>query len=327
MNILYFIGNGFDLNLNMKTSYQDFLNFYKKIHNDSSTIKEFKKEIDENYLDWSDLEVNLGKYTEKLESPACFEEIHTDLIDELANYLTSVQNTSLKSSLQQLDSKKFIKDLFMPESYMDVANSRSLKSYFETQHKSKDVNIVTLNYTNTIESILDLDKGKARHSSVLIDTLSSVTEKRNIQQLLHLHGTLEENMALGVDNVEQVLHKEFKNNQDVTESIIKPLCNRVSAHAIDQDCNRLLANAHLICIFGSSIGKTDETWWKRIADQVKQRDCRLIVFMHEPNLNKRRGQEKRKLARACWKRFSDQELPDNKVFFAFNTEMFNLFKS
>lgn len=327
MNILYFIGNGFDLNLKMKTSYQDFLNFYKKIHNDSSTIKEFKKEIDENYLDWSDLEVNLGKYTEKLESPACFEEIHTDLVDELANYLTSVQNTSLKSSLQQLDSKKFIKDLFTPEIYMDVANIRSLKSYFETQHKPKDVNIVTLNYTNTIESILELDKGKARHSSVLIDTLSSVTEKQNIQQLLHLHGTLEENMALGVDNLEQVLHKEFKNNQDVTESIIKPLCNRVSAHAIDQDCNRLLANAHLICIFGSSIGKTDETWWKRIADQVKKRDCRLIVFMHEPNLNKRRGQEKRKLARACWKRFSDQELPDNKVFFAFNTEMFNLFKS
>ena len=327
MNILYFIGNGFDLNLKMKTSFQDFLNFYKKIHNDSSTIKEFKKEIDENYLDWSDLEVNLGKYTEKLESPACFEEIHTDLVDELANYLTSVQNTSLKSSLQQLDSKKFIKDLFTPEIYMDVANIRSLKSYFETQHKPKDVNIVTLNYTNTIESILELDKGKARHSSVLIDTLSSVTEKQNIQQLLHLHGTLEENMALGVDNLEQVLHKEFKNNQDVTESIIKPLCNRVSAHAIDQDCNRLLANAHLICIFGSSIGKTDETWWKRIADQVKKRDCRLIVFMHEPNLNKRRGQEKRKLARACWKRFSDQELPDNKVFFAFNTEMFNLFKS
>ena len=327
MNILYFIGNGFDLNLKMKTSYQDFLNFYKKIHNDSSTIKEFKKEIDENYLDWSDLEVNLGKYTEKLEFPACFEEIHTDLVDELANYLTSVQNTSLKSSLQQLDSKKFIKDLFTPEIYMDVANIRSLKSYFETQHKPKDVNIVTLNYTNTIESILELDKGKARHSSVLIDTLSSVTEKQNIQQLLHLHGTLEENMALGVDNLEQVLHKEFKNNQDVTESIIKPLCNRVSAHAIDQDCNRLLANAHLICIFGSSIGKTDETWWKRIADQVKKRDCRLIVFMHEPNLNKRRGQEKRKLARACWKRFSDQELPDNKVFFAFNTEMFNLFKS
>ncbi len=325
MNVVYFIGNGFDLNLNLKTSYQDFLEFYKKVKNDSPKIFEFKREIDENYLDWVDLEVNLGKYTEKLGSSACFEEIHRDLIDELANYLTLIQDDFSKKYLHKIDKNKFIKDLYSPEKYLDTANYRAINSYFKAQKNIRDVTIITLNYTDIIESILDLSKGKARYSNIPVDMSSSApTEKLNIQQILHLHGTVEENMVLGVDNINQVLNENLKTELDVQESIVKPLCNRVSGHAIDQDCIRRLNSANLICIFGSSIGETDETWWKLIAEQVKKRDCRLIVFMHEPNLSKRRGQEKRRLARACWKRFSNDELPENRVFFAFNKEMFKL---
>lgn len=33
MNILYLIGNGFDLNLNLKTSYKDFYNFILEKNN------------------------------------------------------------------------------------------------------------------------------------------------------------------------------------------------------------------------------------------------------------------------------------------------------
>ncbi|WP_440056164.1 bacteriophage abortive infection AbiH family protein [Pseudoalteromonas sp. T1lg65] len=289
MNILYFIGNGFDLKLNLKTSYKDFLNSYKRVKNESPIIAEFKNEIGENYLDWSDLEANLGKYTEQLDSATDFEEIHSDLIDELANYLTEIQTEFVKTKLQRLDKKKFITDLFSPEVYSETSHCRLLDYYNSSQKNAKNLSIITFNYTNTIESILGIETTHARYENVLTKCQpSSVAESQSILNVLHLHGTLEENMVLGVDNIEQVLSKKFRNIEDVAESIVKPLCNRVSAHAIDQDCVRLLNQAHLICIFGSSIGVTDQTWWKLIANQVKKRDCRLIVFMYEPNLNRRR---------------------------------------
>ena len=49
MNIVYIIGNGFDLNLDMKTRYTDFYEYYKSIKSDKSSIKQLKTEILNNY--------------------------------------------------------------------------------------------------------------------------------------------------------------------------------------------------------------------------------------------------------------------------------------
>ena len=73
---MYLIGNGFDLNLGLRSSYKDFYDYYKSQENDSSVIKGFKSNIS-NILDkWSDLELALGEYTKAITS-----------IDELAGYL------------------------------------------------------------------------------------------------------------------------------------------------------------------------------------------------------------------------------------------------
>ncbi len=82
MNITFLIGNGFDLNLGLKTSYQDFLDYYlKNTNNDTEIIKYFKniiKEEQENDIDtWADAEIFLGKITEKFDDAdkflKCFE--------------------------------------------------------------------------------------------------------------------------------------------------------------------------------------------------------------------------------------------------------------
>ncbi|MBE5749941.1 MAG: hypothetical protein E7346_03655 [Clostridiales bacterium] len=49
MKATFIIGNGFDLNLNMKTSYINFLNFYtvKRKKSDVSAIRNFIKYLEE----------------------------------------------------------------------------------------------------------------------------------------------------------------------------------------------------------------------------------------------------------------------------------------
>lgn len=48
MNVLFMIGNGFDLNCGMKTKYSDVYNEYIKTKSESRVIADFKKTIESN---------------------------------------------------------------------------------------------------------------------------------------------------------------------------------------------------------------------------------------------------------------------------------------
>jgi cobalamin biosynthesis Mg chelatase CobN len=93
MNIVYIIGNGFDLNLGMKTRYTDFYEYYKLIKSDKSSIKQLKNEILNNYQTWSDLELAIGNYTQKLNSTEEFDEVFEDILDKLSEYLEKEENS------------------------------------------------------------------------------------------------------------------------------------------------------------------------------------------------------------------------------------------
>lgn len=68
MQILYLIGNGFDVNLGMKTKYTDFYKFYQEIETESTILKNLKKNINRKVITWSDLELRLGEYTQSLKT-------------------------------------------------------------------------------------------------------------------------------------------------------------------------------------------------------------------------------------------------------------------
>ena len=99
MNITYIIGNGFDINLGLKSRYVDFYKDYIKRSStdDAVYIQKFRNEInefvkqdsnkkDENTIDWRDLEVALGHWTEKLKVDEV-EPLYINLIDALKDYL------------------------------------------------------------------------------------------------------------------------------------------------------------------------------------------------------------------------------------------------
>ena len=92
MNITFLIGNGFDLNLGLKTSYSDFLQVYKEIKpTDSEVIKKFKQDILQDEQQWSNAEEQFGKYTEEFYNSDFtaeqYCECHEDFCANLAEYL------------------------------------------------------------------------------------------------------------------------------------------------------------------------------------------------------------------------------------------------
>ena len=87
MNILYLFGNGFDINLGMKTRYVDFYEYYENKASSSDLVKKLKSNIFSNIECWSDLELALGKYTSEFQRISDFDEVYEDILNSLCDYL------------------------------------------------------------------------------------------------------------------------------------------------------------------------------------------------------------------------------------------------
>jgi len=87
MNIVYLIGNGFDLNLGLQTKYQHFYDYYltHSEGNDSPHIKDLKDHIKNNRENWSDLEFALGDYLRMINTDDAVT-LHDHLVDHLSKH-------------------------------------------------------------------------------------------------------------------------------------------------------------------------------------------------------------------------------------------------
>jgi Bacteriophage abortive infection AbiH len=92
MNQVYIIGNGFDLNLGLKTRYIEFFEYYKKTISKNSIISELKNNISSDIENWADFEIALGKYTINLNNLEEFDIILDDIKMNLSNYLINQEN-------------------------------------------------------------------------------------------------------------------------------------------------------------------------------------------------------------------------------------------
>lgn len=67
MNITFLLGNGFDIGLGLKSGYKNFYSYFIENSSDHNMIKkEIEADKKENYSNWSDLEIALGKFTKNV---------------------------------------------------------------------------------------------------------------------------------------------------------------------------------------------------------------------------------------------------------------------
>lgn len=269
MNILYILGNGFDLNLGMKTSYKDFYDYYRTIKSQKESIENLKKNISNNYKNWSDLEYALGQYTEELKTVEDFDDVFEDLGQELSNYLKLEED---KFNPKETNKEIFFKDLVKPEDYLPLADKNIINAYkqkfIETHWK---IDIYTFNYTRTIEKIIGEEK------NIKIGNHPRPTSSVTLRGVEHIHGYIDKRMVLGVNDISQLKNKEFQENIDVLEAIVKEKCNKAYRHTIDSQFTNKIKQANLICIFGSSIGDTDNMWWELLGQKLIN-EIPIIIF-------------------------------------------------
>ncbi|OXA81863.1 Bacteriophage abortive infection AbiH [Flavobacterium aquidurense] len=322
MNIVFIIGNGFDINLGMKTRYSDFYEYYQTIPSDGILLNNLKNTISNKLKDWSDLELSLGEYTEHLNSTEEIDEVIFDIGEKLSNYLSEEEK---KIDFSKVDKQKLHEYLSFPEKVLLKADSDEIVEYKNKwKHHDWSINIITLNYTQVLESLLD---NKIINNKIGTHNNASIF-LRGIQ---HLHGYLNDRMIMGVNDKSQIKNSVFHENQDVLETLIKSNCNKAQKHNVDNLCTNQIKQANLICLFGSSIGETDNIWWELIGNKLKD-DSRLIIFTRCEDINPRTPHLKARKERALKRLFltrtklslseEEKKIIEDRIYIGVNCSMF-----
>lgn len=322
MNILYLFGNGFDINLGLKTRYVDFYENYNKKESESKLIKNLKSEIFNNIKNWSDLELALGQYTSEFQKIYDFDEVYEDVLNSLCDYL---DEESAKYDFTTLKKDVFFKDLCKSESFLSAAD---MNEFFEYNNRwganIRNINIINFNYTHSVKNILE-----GHRPQDPIGTYNNV--KFYLKELIHIHGYTNERTILGVNDISQVSNEKFHNDNDFIEALIKIESNSRQRHNVDKKCENLINSADMICIFGCSLGETDKFWWKLIVENLK-RGMKVIIFFRAEEQNPRLAHKILRIQRNIKKMFlAMSDLTDDEhekfsqhIYIKINAEIFVL---
>lgn len=270
MNTLFFIGNGFDINLGLETRYKDFYKYYMSKESPNKLVEELKKNIKENIENWSDLEKKLGEYTKELNKENDFFEVFDDIRENLSNYLEKIESEFDHSIY---NNGLLLEHLSIPEKFLSTADFNQIRTYRADFYNH--ISIMTLNYTSTLEKIINTKVFPI-----------SIANRSSIIQIEHIHGFSNDRMILGVNDTAQIENKDFQENDRINNALIKSVCNKGIGHTIDDWCINQIQDSHLICIFGSSLGCTDKIWFEFIGNKLAS-ECKLIIFDVAEKINKR----------------------------------------
>ncbi|MEG1793915.1 MAG: AbiH family protein, partial [Rikenellaceae bacterium] len=156
MKIVYLIGNGLDVKLNLKTRYKEFYDkAYTVQEGDSDHVKSLKEDIKVNIQDWADLEKALGEYSTKVVSENTYLELFKDIKSKLVAYIAQ-QELNLSLTDEQRDD--FINRFRAPFQYLVEGETNEFNTYINNLNRSELlIDFITFNYTKTLEVLLNFD--------------------------------------------------------------------------------------------------------------------------------------------------------------------------
>lgn len=290
MNVTFLIGNGFDLNLGLGTGFKAFLKYYlKKEAIDPQTqkkdddIEAFKRLISADIDYWSALEKALGEMTNisPLNNADGLIKCKRDLDRCLREYLILQQ-----ARVEYPEDKKYAQEMVNSiDGYRkflkEATKQRISQVYNACIGESFYYNAITFNYTNVFDTCFN------SMPSILNKHRKGNTEYGHQKgKLVHIHGTMDQSMIVGVNDETQIANKKLATDKRVQMHLIKPRMNELSQEMRSDEARELIRTSTIIVVFGMSIGATDKLWWKCIAQRMLASSlCQLIIIDYIPELD------------------------------------------
>ena len=269
--VTFIIGNGFDLGLGMKTSYLDMYDGYVSSASSSFIITVFKEMLSKcNYKLWSDFEIGLSTHAKQFAAEEQLVECVRDFKKYLVSHLTKQEQILIeKANVLGADMLRILAQ----------SMQESLEGFFSgltpnAQNKIKErlgegrieYNFIVFNYTRVFEFLLD----KWR-----------IYYKRSLPNVLHIHGSLDGDVVLGVNDLGQ-LETTFALSSRGERSLIKPIFNNAFDNQRLQRAKDMISQSDVICTYGFAMGATDQLWVDEIAQWLGANNGHhLVAFQYD----------------------------------------------
>ena len=279
MNITFLIGNGFDINCGLKSSYSDMYEGYcEEKETDSEVIKKFKKLIKQNnYENWSDFEWAMREHINEFKTERDFIECSDHFVTYLNNYLIEEENKFFERYQINEQSNEFLISKLQKEieKSIDIRTSYDFNNNVVNYINNKIINsmsiqynFIVFNYTGVFERMLGLMRLDNHH-------------------VFYIHGSLKgKDIILGIDNEKQLELKNFKLSDVGKLSFIKPIFNEEYDISKVKDVSNAILQSDVICVYGMSLGESYLTWKTLIVNWLDLKDGHLFVYDYENFNNK-----------------------------------------
>lgn len=284
MKITFLIGNGFDLQLGLRTSYPDFLSWYVAIPSSDIDILTFRQKLkdeESNSLWWSDAEIAMGNMFGEYTSADIdkFYKCIRDFKQQLAEYLRQEQSKC------NYDDKDKIAKGFLPflRNHQSEIMLNQNRNYLPQKTSSITYNFVNFNYTNTLSGILRCCGGEG--TTIGIFNYGGSAYNESIGHEISVHGTLSSSIIMGVNDEQQVNAEADALTAKARRALIKPYVNNQLGRTEDQDAETIIANSDSIVIYGLSLGVTDQKWWNLLREWMIRSSNHKIVWFTRSGSN------------------------------------------
>ena len=242
------------------------------------------------------------------------------------------QSIDIKEGLSKEVADRFQKAVTGFYSDLPLQHRESIKTRIGNTREPIYYSFVSFNYTNILDLIIEVckneyHKGLSTHVSVGIRHTDLLVEPT------HIHGTLNEELILGVGDKNQIANEELANLEIIQQLFIKQATNDRFAQNKIRIVEKMIDESVIICVYGMSIGNTDNYWWKYISNWLaNSADRRLVIFeynseihgnkskfdfLHE-NRSKERFRETAEVDDNVWNSIKD------RILIVFNTKIFSL---
>ena len=284
MDITFLIGNGFDRNLGLNTTYSDFTAHYKKLETNDETLKKFRKDIDENKELWADAEIAIGKYTQNFEQgeAAAYSKCHSDFCKELALYLKEQEKRIDYKNATDIINKAFSNINKIIQNFPTQERTVLNNLYNHRKSEAINFNFICFNYTSTLDNCITI--AKKTQATLGSHKVGNQVINHAIDQLCHVHGTVDKEMVFGVNDDSQIAKPEIfdcENGDLYKNTVIKVQTNASYLENTDTKAFQIIQNSHLVYVYGMSVGDTDKLWWIRLCSWlIASTDRHLILHTY-----------------------------------------------
>lgn len=260
MHITFMIGNGFDLNCGLKTSFRDVYAEYCKTASENEAICLFKQEINGKLDTWADFEMAMNDYMSEFKSQDEFLSCLWDFQRFMMDYLSEVERSFGSYSKDKHCVEDCINEFRRSVSSFYEGTNNNIKRYFQSAGAMGGItySFVNFNYTTILDEF-------AKYSCT--------------GNIIHVHGTLDDAPILGIDNESQLNSKvEFNVTKNIKRAFIKPVFNSEYDNSRANGARAAIKNSDAVCVFGLSLGDSDLSWRKLLIDWLLNDSKHSLIY-------------------------------------------------